>query len=584
MAGNNLAEVNPFSSVIDDLHSFTLKQALIAYQDIIYSDYGTSEALRELARYDRYFLLFRLLHRHDMRKEWLYERCREVEADPDGYLDLWAREHYKSTIITFGGSIQEILRDPEITIGIFSHNRQMAQSFVYQIMSELQSNEHLQALFPDILYANPRRESPSWGVDSGLLVKRKQNPPEKTVEGHGIVDTQPTGRHFVLSIVDDMVHERFVGNADIINKTTRMWELFLNLSRAHPVTGVRRRQYVGTRYHYADTYKAMADRKAVKTRTYPATDTGTIDGTPVFLGDDDWAQMRKASSPHTIACQQLLNPRAGADQTFKEEWLRAFDVRPETINVQILADPATSRKKDSSDSAFVVLAMDAAMNRYFVDGACHKMNLKQRWEMLKGLWMKWTNTAGVQAVDAGYERYGMQCDIEHFEEMGRLQGVSIPITPVSWVHDQSGSSQRKDDRILRLVPDFHNWRIFLPYGRWYLQIQKSMADTKGDLQMVTKYIQALEWWDKHGRAVTGTQRKMIDSGREYLVVKDILRKDHEGKLYNVIERFVDWEYLPFPATTKKDMLDAMSRTYDLDFQPPKIYTESDINPVYCGEA
>ena len=154
--------------------------------------------MRWLATVDRYYLLVKLLGRTDAWHPWLYARCREVEANPNGHLDLWAREHYKSTIITFAGIIQEILKDPEVTVGIFSHTKPIAKAFLAQIKREFEGNQLLQQLFPDILHAKPSQEATAWSLDGGIIVKRKSNPKEATVEAHGLVDGQPTSRHFQL--------------------------------------------------------------------------------------------------------------------------------------------------------------------------------------------------------------------------------------------------------------------------------------------------------------------------------------------------------------------------------------------------
>src|SRR5579885_519631 len=121
---------------------------------------------------DRFFLLTQVLHRPDAMHPWVYARCREVEAAPDGYIDIWAREHYKSTVITFAGVIQEIIRDAEITIGLFSHTKPIAKGFVVQIKREFETNNDLRSLFPELCWVYPDSEAPMWS-ESAIVLRRQ---------------------------------------------------------------------------------------------------------------------------------------------------------------------------------------------------------------------------------------------------------------------------------------------------------------------------------------------------------------------------------------------------------------------------
>jgi hypothetical protein len=509
---------------------------------------GPLPACNVLARFDRFYLLTVVLRRKDCLHDWLYARCREVESNPDGYLDLWAREHYKSTIITFAGVIQEVLKDPEITIGIFSHTKSISRDFLAQIKQEFEANTVLHQSFPDIFWTNPKRDSPSWSLDGGITVKRKSNPKECTIEGHGLVDGQPTGKHFGLLVYDDVVVQESVGTPEQITKTTRSWELSDNLG-----SNRGRKWHIGTRYSFADTYEEIIKRGSVIPRIHAATHDGTIAGRPVFLSQEIWDRKVIDQGPATIACQMLQNPLEGRQSLFDIEDLQRYEIRPEILSVYVMVDPASSMKKDSDNTAIAVIGVDYAMNKYLLDGFNHKMKLEDRWQNVRAMYVKWRRAPGIQGVKVGYERYGATSDLEYFESRMKVEGPRFDIEELAWPREGLGS---KVDRVQRLGPDFRSHRFYLPYDNTVNE-----AGVRGEPRYTT------------------LQLKTKTIGYEYRVAKAIRRKDHEGNVYDLSEVLKNQaHFFPFG---KKDLIDAVSRIYDMEATPPQYFDkEQSLEPEY----
>lgn len=498
------------------------------------------QAIRQLCLTDRYYLLIKLLKRYDAWHPWVYARCREVERSPDGFCDIWAREHYKSTIITFAGVIQEILRDPNICIGLFSHTKPIAKGFLSQIQRELESNENLKAVFPDVLWKNPAKDAPSWSLDGGLIVRRTSNPKEATLEAHGLVDGQPTSKHFPLLIYDDVVTRESVNTPEQIQKTTEAWELSDNLG-----TAGGRKWIIGTRYHYADTYAEIIKRGAATARIYPATHDGTIDGKPVLFTQSEWARRVRDQGEATVACQLLANPLAGHQRMFNVQDLQTYEVRPLTLMGYLLIDPARSVKKESANTAMVVIGIDHAGNKYLLDGIDHKIDLMDRWKWMRDLWWKWKQAPGLAGLHVGYERFGAIADLDYFHERQKIEGANFEIVELEWPRDGERS---KHDRVQRLVPDIRGHRFYIPYPT--------------DEDRLTK-----------------VQRNMIEQGYEYRLARPILRLDENGQKYDLTERFkLQVSYFPFGGLV--DVIDAVSRIYDIDPVPPEYVDQQSIEPEY----
>lgn len=444
---------------------------------------------RNLCLTDLYYLLRYALNRPDTDNDWCFNRCREIQNSPNGHLDLWAREHYKSTIITFALTIQDILNDPEITIGIFSHTRPIAKAFLKQVKREFEANEFLKGLFPDILWENPQKQSPKWSEDEGIVVKRAGNPKESTLEAWGLVDSQPTSKHFAGLLYDDVVTLESVTSPAMIQKTTERWEMSLSLGSDG---GWQR--YVGTRYHFNDTYNTMIKRGSVKPRVYPCTTDGTETGEPVLMSRELLNQKRRDQGPYTFGTQMLLNPKGDSKQGFNRAWLRHYNkIERDGLNIYMICDPANAKKKGSDYTVIEIIGLGPDENYYTLDLIRDRLNLTERTDALMRLHRKW------RPIAVGYEQYGKDADIEHIKHLQEQKNYRFDITAL-------GGKTRKEDRISKLIPIFEQ-------GRWYLPERKPYTN-----------------W--------------------------------EGRLVDLVDEFIEDEYVAFPVAQHDDMLDCKARIVD----------------------
>lgn len=498
-----------------DCSAMTREESNAAYREVL--ELRSVHAQRKLCRADLFYLLTQACKRRDVDRDWLYDRCREVQASPDGHLDLWARDHYKSTIITFAKTIQDILIDPECTVGIFSHTRPIAKAFLEQIKRELEGNETLKALFPEVLYARPQVESPKWSLDGGIVVKRKTNPKEATVEAWGLVDGQPTSRHFSHQVYDDVVTLESVSTPDQIKKTTGALEMSMNLGSGERT----KRRYVGTRYHLNDTYRAWMDRGSVIPRIKPATHNGKAppDGKPVFLSEELLLQKRRDQGPYTFGTQQLQDPVADKAMSFKPEWIRYYKQLGDTSkwNKYLIIDPASAKKTTSDYTVMKVIGLAPDNNYYLIAAIRDRLNLTQRAAKVFELHREH------QPKAVGYEKYGMQADVEHIQYEMEQRNYRFNITEL-------GGSIPKEDRIKKLIPIYEQGRFYMPERLPFI--------------------------------------------------------DYEGRTQDFVQLFLTNEYLAFPVCVHDDMLDCKARILDptLGAEFPKVAAPKPVQTYHGGGA
>lgn len=411
------------------------------------SDEDFRVTYRALAEADLFFFQNHVLAHHDNSwcdSDWVFEACRMVQESPYGYLDLWSRGHFKTTIPTVAHSLWTGIQDTEETISIFSMTNPLAKAIGRQMKQYLE-DPFLYWLWPDKLWERPDREAPVWSLDIGLILKRKGNPREATFEFHGLIDAMPTGRHFGILKFDDVVNEKYVTNQEMVDKASEAFRLSVPLGKPGSRRGV-----VGTRYSNADAYQAILDQGSYTPRIITPTTDGTLTG-PLRLWDQHtFQEWIRDLGPYQSACQLFQRPEQQSNQRFLMEWLRGWkNLAWDNLNRFIIVDPAGEKKQEADYTVMAVVGLGLDGNAYLIDLIRDKLNLKEKADRLFKLHETYT------PMDTYYEKIGAQTDIPFMEmEMERRQ-YRFRITPV-------GQNIPKRQRIETLQPLFAEGRFYLP--------------------------------------------------------------------------------------------------------------------------
>jgi predicted phage terminase large subunit-like protein len=418
------------------------------------------EYTRQLAKSDLYFLCAKVLDNEVVLDEFHKEMC-----DPSGYwdektgarvgasreLDLWPREHMKSTVLTEARAVQFILNDPDTRILIVNEILANSETFLQKIKRYFEKNDNLIFLFGDWV-------GPKWNADSMTVKTRKKNLKEPTVS-IGALGHLPVSQHYDIIIADDVVGRSNVGTPDQMRKVEQFFsDLEDLLDKEHGLLSI-----IGTRWHYNDYYgKVMTlyvkhPRWRIRVHRIYRDDGSIL--FPKRFRQDVIEYLKLTKGIYDFNCQYMLEPVSAEDADFKNDWWEKaryeHGKHPEHLNVVITCDPASSNKASSDYTVYMVVGADSAGRWWIIDMVRARLDPQQRVDELFRLYAKWKFITPY--IKVGIETVGFQQTMKFYtnEEM-RQRSLFFQIT------DLKPKNAQKEDRIRSLVPRFANTMLMVP--------------------------------------------------------------------------------------------------------------------------
>jgi len=416
------------------------------FRDVASGRLGERDVLRSLFANDLWFLVHYGFCIPVANHPFWVRMCRMVEQGPrTDTLDIWARFHGKSSILTQAETFQFEMKNPDKCTGIFCYARPAAKKPLRSLKVLMEESDLLRWCFPEVLWARPDVEAPKWSEDDGLILKRSNSSrKESSIEAHGLIEGMPTGSHFERNVFDDLETDDIRESPDMLTKVYSKFQMAsVNLGTGSDTDQTR---VIGTYYshfgpnvkirdmEYPRTEKEIEEnkpaRKVYALRLIPGSVDGTREGAPVLMDVNSW---EKAKMSAHFNSQQLCDPTPSSEIRLNGAYLKPIEPQfiPRTIYKFMVLDQAggDETQKQSGDLwSYGVIGIEPVLddigqsNVYLLDIEADKMSHS---EGIDGVVRMYTRNGIIHQM--GVEKVGLSTTEMHITNALRMKGRRLSL-------------------------------------------------------------------------------------------------------------------------------------------------------------
>ncbi len=383
---------------------------------------------------------------------------------PSRKLWIWARGHFKTSIITEAHAIFLLVNNPELRILIVSNTLDIAKTMLRNIKDQFIKNEAFRFFFREWCpVANKEGKIEFGTTESFVVLNRSKVLKEPSVMCAG-VGTNLTGLHFDYMKIDDLVTKDSVSNDTqiILSK-----EYYASLRQLYDNPLIPREDVIGTTYHFNDLYQDLVKNTEFEKSIIPIRNDQGVINFPERFNEAGIESLENDPSigPYAFASQYLLNPVNPKDVKFKEDWIKFYDGVPDNCSEYICVDPASTQKKKSDFTVIERWGVDHLGHHYLREATRERFTSFERIDCLFRFVRNSKNLRWVKYEVLG----GRHGDLEVIKERQLREQLFF------LVKETKSTTSSKRDRIeQRLVGPYYAGKVLLPKELFF----KSIYDGK----------------------------------------------------------------------------------------------------------